>query len=197
MSEYQYYEFQAIDKPLNKAQQDEIRKLSSRAELNAQSTRFVYNYGDFHGDKEVLMWKYFDAMLYMANWGTRQLLLRFPLAKIDSKALGAYTVEDMIDFSSQQGNLLLNLTFEEVNQGDWLEGEGWLLSLLALREDLQQGDLRLLYLAWLKACDDYDEYEGVAEDALEPPVPAGLQTLSEAHKAFIKWVDLDVDLLSA
>jgi|GEM_PF-6507266 len=29
MSEYQYYEFQAIDRPLNKQEQDEIRTLSN------------------------------------------------------------------------------------------------------------------------------------------------------------------------
>jgi hypothetical protein len=33
MSEYQYYEFQAIARPLSKKEQDEIRKLSSRVQL--------------------------------------------------------------------------------------------------------------------------------------------------------------------
>ena len=96
MSEYQYYEFQAIDRPLSNAEQDEVRALSSRAEVNARSARFVYNYGEFRGDETALMRKYFDAMLYMANWGTRKLLFRFPLESVDRQALQAYTVEDMI-----------------------------------------------------------------------------------------------------
>lgn len=35
MSEYQYYEFLAIDRPLDKAAQNELRALSSRARITA------------------------------------------------------------------------------------------------------------------------------------------------------------------
>ncbi len=44
MSEYQYYEFQALDKPLTKQQQKELRSLSSRAEITATSFVNEYNY---------------------------------------------------------------------------------------------------------------------------------------------------------
>ena len=37
MSEYQYYEFQAIDKPLNTAQREAVQGLSSRAIVNLHS----------------------------------------------------------------------------------------------------------------------------------------------------------------
>jgi hypothetical protein len=72
VSEYQYYEFLALDKPLTDKQRAELRKLSSRAEITA--TRFVneYHYGDFRGSPEKLMERYFDAFLYLANWGTRR-----------------------------------------------------------------------------------------------------------------------------
>jgi len=74
VSEYQYYEFLALDKPLTDEQRAELRKLSSRAEITA--TRFVneYNYGDFRGNPEKLMERYFDAFCYLANWGTRRLM---------------------------------------------------------------------------------------------------------------------------
>ncbi len=194
MSEYQYYEFQAIDKALSKAQQDKVRALSRRAEVDARSARFVYSYGDFRGDEEALMWDYYDAMLYMANWGTRRLLLRLPLAMVDSDAWAAYTVADTITLQAREKALLLELIFQEVDQGGWLEGEGWLASLLELREDLQRGDLRLLYLAWLKAAAKHGLLE---EDALEPPVPAGLNELSDAHRAFIELFELDPGLVAA
>lgn len=197
MSEYQYYEFQAVDRPLSKAEQDKARVLSSRAEVNARSARFVYNYGDFRGDEEALMWDCFDAMLYIANWGTRRLLLRFSLDTVDTKALSEYTVEDMIEIREHDGKLLLDLHFQEVDQGAWLEGEGWLASLLELREDIRHGDLRLLYLAWLKAGDECEEYDGVDEAAVEPPVPAGLGKLSQAHQAFIELFGLNEDLVAA
>src|SRR3979411_1516282 len=37
MSEYQYYEFQAIDRPLDRAAQEELRSISSRARITATS----------------------------------------------------------------------------------------------------------------------------------------------------------------
>ncbi len=73
MSEYQYYEFLALDKPLTDEQRAELRKLSSRAKITA--TRFVneYNYGDFCGNPEKRLddlaamgeaaWKQFDDMI--------------------------------------------------------------------------------------------------------------------------------------
>jgi hypothetical protein len=70
VSEYQYYEFQALDKPLTKQQQKELRSLSSRAEITATSFVNEYNYGDFRGEPQKLMERYFDAFCYLANWGT-------------------------------------------------------------------------------------------------------------------------------
>jgi hypothetical protein len=50
VSEYQYYEFQAVDRPLTKAEMAELRDLSTRATITP--TRFVnvYNFGDFRGN---------------------------------------------------------------------------------------------------------------------------------------------------
>ncbi|MBL0701999.1 MAG: hypothetical protein JJV91_00790 [Desulfosarcina sp.] len=79
MSEYQYYEFRAIDTPLAESQKAEVSRLSSRAYVTSHSATFVYNYSDFSGNTEKLMATYFDSMLYMANWGTRQLIFRFPV----------------------------------------------------------------------------------------------------------------------
>jgi len=78
MSEYQYYEFRAIDKSLTEAQKAKVSALSSRVYVTSHSASFVYNYGDFPGDTEKLMTSYFDAMLYMANWGSRHLMFRIP-----------------------------------------------------------------------------------------------------------------------
>src|SRR5258706_535606 len=60
MSEYQYYEFRAIDKPLDKKQMEELRALSTRAEITPTSFSNEYSYGDFRGDPNKLMEKYFD-----------------------------------------------------------------------------------------------------------------------------------------
>ncbi len=42
MSEYQYYEFRAIDHPLERKEMDELRALSSRAEITPTSFTNTY-----------------------------------------------------------------------------------------------------------------------------------------------------------
>jgi len=73
MSEYQYYEFQAIDRPLSERERGELRACSTRATIT--STRFAnhYEWGDLKGDPRAWMEKHFDAFLYVANWGTHWL----------------------------------------------------------------------------------------------------------------------------
>jgi hypothetical protein len=61
VSEYQYYEFLALDRPLTSKQREELRQLSTRAEITA--TRFTneYHWGSFRGDPQQMMADYFDA----------------------------------------------------------------------------------------------------------------------------------------
>jgi hypothetical protein len=84
ISEYQYYEFVVLDRALTKAEMQDLRSLSSRAEIS--STRFanVYNYGNFRGDEGELMKRYFDAMIYVANWGTHRFMVGLPSGTVRS-----------------------------------------------------------------------------------------------------------------
>jgi hypothetical protein len=50
MSEYQYYEFLAVDRPLDDRQQAEVRSLSTPASITATSFVNEYHWGDFRGD---------------------------------------------------------------------------------------------------------------------------------------------------
>ena len=61
----------------------ELRACSSRATITA--TRFVdhYEWGSFKGDPSAWMEKYFDAFLYLANWGTHELMIRLPRKLLD------------------------------------------------------------------------------------------------------------------
>ena len=76
MSEYQYYEFLAVDRPLAESDRKILRELSTRARITA--TQFVnsYQWGNFKGDPAKLMERWFDLHLYCANGGTRRLMLR-------------------------------------------------------------------------------------------------------------------------
>ncbi len=198
MSEYQYYEFQAIDRPLTADQQAKVAMLSSRAHVTAHMASFVYNYGDFRGDPEQLLRDYFDAMLYISNWGARRLMFRIPGALIDMKQAKLYCISEDIDLrqTPNKQHVIVDLEFNDEEQAEWTEGEGWLDGLIALREELIQGDFRVLYLAWLKAAAIAVEMEDSAEDTLEPPVPAGLGQLSPALETFVKFLDIDAALLA-
>jgi hypothetical protein len=66
-----------------------------------------------------------------------------------------------------------------------IDGEGWLSKLLPLREDLLGGDLRLLYLVWLRVASELAGYV-LDEDPVEPAIPANLSQLTPALKAFIE-----------
>jgi hypothetical protein len=197
MSEYQYYEFQAIDRPLTPKEQDEIRKLSSRVKLSSTQATLLYNYGDFPGDPEKVLTQYFDIMFYIANWGTWQLIFRFPKAIVDPEWFQPYELPDTITISTTSKYVILNIhiTEEEGIRG-WVEGEGWLPRLLPLRDDLMHGDLRLLYLVWLRSAPYLAEYV-LEDDPVEPPLPPNLGKLSQPLKAFIELVELDPDLVTA
>lgn len=50
MSECQYYEFQAIDRPLDATDREALRALSTRARITATSFTNSYEWGNFKGD---------------------------------------------------------------------------------------------------------------------------------------------------
>ena len=150
MSEYQYYEFQAVDNPLTRQQMSELRGYSSRAEITP--TRFVnsYNFGSFKGNSEQWMERYFDAHLYFANWGTRILMLRIPERLLEEEALDEYCTKAGLSFYLAAESFILSFTSEVEDYGSY-EGEGALSSILPVRSGLMRGDRRALYLGWLAA----------------------------------------------
>ncbi|MGF1538346.1 MAG: hypothetical protein ACFB4J_17940 [Elainellaceae cyanobacterium] len=197
MSEYQYYEFQAIDRPLTTQEQAEVAQLSSRVQLSPMRAIFLYNYGDFRGDPKEVLTQYFDMMFYIANWGTWQLTFRFPKAIANRDWFCPYEIDGGITVTQTSQYIVLDiLVSDEDGGGGWVEGEGWLPRLLPLRDELLSGDLRLLYLAWLRIAPNHIGY-GVEEDPLEPPVPPNLDQLSKAQQAFMELVELDDNLVAA
>jgi hypothetical protein len=193
MSEYQSYEFVALDRPLSAKQMDELRGISSRAEISP--TRFwnEYEWGDLRADPGKLMERYFDAHLYFANWGTRRLMLRVPKARIDATSLGPYFVgRHTVRLRSVREHVILDLRSDAEDYEDE-ESPGELVTLSQLRSELMRGDLRAAYLAWLLAVqeDEVDDKEP------EPPVPAGLAALTAAQEAMIEYLRVDPDLVAA
>lgn len=193
MSEYQYYEFQALDRPLTEVEMDELRSCSTRAAITA--SRFVnhYEWGNFKGDPSLWMEKYFDAFLYLANWGTHELCFRLPRRVLDLETAKQYCCGEAASARLEGEFVILEFLSQEEDGGDggWDDGNGWLSSLIPLRADLAAGDHRALYLAWLLCVHAGD----LKDDATEPPVPPGLGNLTAPLQAFADFLSLDDDLL--
>ena len=202
MSEYQYYEFQAIDHLLTAEQQSALRELSRRVELSATRAVFNYSYGGGIEPLKVLE-QHFDAVLDIANWGSRHLAFRFPRGSIETAQLEPYLLGDeeryVGDLHITPQHLILNLETREEEGYGWIEGEGLLDPLIPLREAILRGDLRALYLFWLRCAEDragwVDEEE--ADPLVEPPVPPGLGQFDPALQAFAEFFAIDQDLIAA
>ena len=55
MSEYQYYEFLAVDRPLDAATLAAVRALSTRARITSTSFVNTHHWGDFKGNPRALV----------------------------------------------------------------------------------------------------------------------------------------------
>jgi hypothetical protein len=192
VSEYQYYEFQALDRPLTPEQMTELRRYSSRAQITPTSFINVYNWGDFKGDPMQWVERYFDAFLYLANWGSRWFLLRVPIRLVQPETAAIYRAGDAMWHRTKGEYLFLSFRFEE-EDSEYAEGAGWLGSLVPLRTALMRGDHRCLYLGWLLGAQQGE----LRDDTLEPPIPAGLGKLGAAPHSMVEFLRIDPDLVAA
>ncbi len=139
------------------------------------------------------MERWFDLHLYLANWGTRRLMIRLPRRLVDQRRLDGFLREvDCAELKVSGEALILDILREELEpEDDWDDGSGWLAALTPLRADVLCGDLRLFYLLWLTA---------VEADAVEPdetePLP-GIGPMTGVLEAFAQFFRIDADLVVA
>ena len=192
VSEYLYYDFRAVGRPLTHREIRELRALSTRAEITATSFVNTYEWGDFKGDPNILMEKYFDAFIYTANSRVFQLVLRLPRRALDTKSLAAYCVGESLRMRKTKNFTILEFMSEGEGR-DWEDSERWMDSLIPLRTDLMRGDLRALYLGWLFCLQNQE----LSPHATEPPVPAGLNKLTAPLQSLAHFLGLDGELIDA
>jgi hypothetical protein len=168
----------------------ELRAVSSRAVITPTSFVNEYDWGDFKGDPEKWMDKYFDAFLYFANWGTRRLMLRFPKHLFDAACSREYFAGDSCLVRTSGDHIILSF-MSEVEDDDWMDADDWLASMIPLRSEIMNGDLRCLYLAWLLCVQNGE----VDEDEEEPSVPANLNDLRASQRSFTDFFDINGDLI--
>jgi hypothetical protein len=200
MSEYQYYEFAAIDGAISDEGMRYAQRCSSRASVSRVRWQNTYTFGDFHGSVDTLL-KYYDAHFYIANWGTVRLGLAFPKGVIAPEVVESYLrggerYEDTLTVKEIGNRSIIYWERNEEGGWGWTEGEGLIDELIGVREELMRGDYRALFLGWL-ADFDPDEWRAPEDGAVViPPIPAGLDHLSPALAALIKHFPVDPDALA-
>ena len=193
MSEYQYFEYQSLDRPLTADQQSAMRRISHEVDLTPVRAAFVYTAGSFGSEPRAVLAQHFDAMIHLTGWGDKRLMFRFPASLLDLEELRAYgdPLGQRVTWSVRGDYALLDIHFRRDPGAGWIEAERWLPSLAPLRADILRGDTRALYLAWLKSLTPEDALDATEE----PPIPVGLRELSPQLEAFIELFEVDPYLL--
>ena len=200
MSEYQRYEFMTIDRPLARIQLDAVNKLSSHIEASSTHALIEYHWGDFKHDPVKVLLEFFDGFLYWANWGSPELAFRFPHGILPADLIAEYDFDDFVTFTQHKDYDILDLHFREMEGPDvWIDYE--LGSLISIRDELMEGDLRALYIAWLASqCMMFGYEEDQEEEDYEilvPPVPPAFGKLTEAQQALAELLQVREELLVA
>ncbi|MDY6989782.1 MAG: hypothetical protein SWQ30_17190 [Thermodesulfobacteriota bacterium] len=194
MSEYQYYEFLAIDRPLTSKEMEALRALSTRAHISPVSFTNEYHWGDFHADPYTLMERFFDAHVYVANWMTAIFMLRVPIDAISKKTAKTMAVRYLLDFKATKTDWIITWSLEQSENYDRFgmeDGRGWMAQLAPVRDELLRGDVRSLYIGWLAAVTS-----GTMDDDSEPLPVKGLGSLTAAQQALAEFLDVDQALLA-
>ncbi len=195
MSEYQYYEFLAIDRPLTSEEMAALRALSTRANITSVSFTNEYNWGDFKGNPEKLMQRFFDAHVYVANWMTAIFMVRLPIEALAEETAKAWVVPYTLGFNMTKTHWIITWRLEESENYDRFgmeDGRGWMAQLAPVRDELLRGDIRSLYIGWLAAVTG----EMMDDEEMEPLSVEGLGSLTAAQQALAEFLEVDEDLLA-
>lgn len=201
MGSFEMHRFRSIDRSLTPEEQKEINTWSSRFSPTSTGVTYIYHYGSFKKDPDKVFHQYFDAMLYVSSYGTKQLMFRFPKDMVNFSELLRFEVEKWetyLKFSRKGEYIVMDLHWNEEEGGGWIEEEDFELDpLLSLREEILKGDYRALYMAWMMVM----EKTGLGEEEEDssrkaPPIPSNMQQLTAADKELIRVFEINKNLIS-
>lgn len=186
------YEFLAVDKPLNKNDRAVVSLLSRRANPTSRRVSFIYHVDgyDIPGGWEKLMEKYYDVM-YCEDYGWWTLAVAFETSEeqieellkyelINDEAPGVEIIPKgkrvivAINSRLDESYIISDDYYEDDEEVEENEqvfvAENQLLNLLIqIRDQLKNGDYRVLYAVWEKCGLLEEEYEDEESDV--PPAP--------------------------
>lgn len=191
MSEYQYYEFRSIHKPLTKDAREVFASLSSRAKIHSHSASYEYSYGDFRGEPEALLLDFADVFFYIANWGNVQLMFKYPVTQVDKTLLEKYSImSDAINYIEREDQMIVVLDLQNEDGFGWTEGEGMLAELLPLYDEIKKGNYQVLRLAVALQAALYN-YVDEDDDIEHLDTLLAQTTLSDAQKTLLGYMQLE------
>jgi hypothetical protein len=196
MSEYQYFEFAAIDRPLTAGEMAALRAVSTRAVITPSGFVNHYEWGGLKADPLDWMRRYFDAFVYLADWAHCRFALRLPRDMFGKAELKPFGVKQSLTIDASEDHWILDWSLDGSDNYDRFaedDGRGWMGRLVPLRDELIRGDQRSLYLGWLAGAAKGE----VPETTLEPTVPAGLSQLSAAQNALATFLEIGADIIAA
>lgn len=199
MSEYQFFEFKSISKPLTPKEIETISSWSRRTQATSSGAIFTYQYSDFPKDEMIVVEEYFDAMFHTSNWGITRLIFKIPKDVVDITKVKQYRIEGL-EIYEYDSFILIDIIWDEQDTDfEWIESNGILSSLIPLRDDIISGDYRCLYLMWLKFSTEslINNFIGIDENILEPELPSGLNELSSPLLRLIDVFCIDRDTIAA
>lgn len=196
MSEYQYFEFAAIGRPLTDGEMAALRAVSTRAVITPSGFVNHYEWGGLKADPLDWMRRYFDAFVYLADWAHCRFALRLPRDMFGKAELKPFGVKQSLTIDASEDHWILDWSLDGSDNYDRFaedDGRGWMGRLVPLRDELIRGDQRSLYLGWLAGAAKGE----VPETTLEPTVPAGLSQLSAAQNALAAFLEIGADIIAA
>ncbi len=113
MSEYQYYEFRAVDRGLDRAEMAALRRISTRAEITSHGFVNSYEWGDLKADPIDLVERYVDLFVYVANWGTHWFMVRLPKGDVDLGLLRRYEIEPVVKIHERGEFVIIEFTVQD------------------------------------------------------------------------------------
>src|SRR5947208_3224444 len=78
MSEHQFVDFVAVDRPVSPKNLAFMRQQSTRAEISEWRFTNEYHFGDFRGNATAMLRRGYDVHLHYANFGIRRIMFRLP-----------------------------------------------------------------------------------------------------------------------